>query len=214
MLAFFCSVSVAANQQKQTKPPTNHEQRVKAAIDAFVDCMYASGDTLALGTGSAMEIATAALGECGREHFEYGNAVAEYFVSSVSRRGESKARARAQEKLVEFTHATQRMVVGRVVRLRDVFATMKSTASVFSDCAFDAAETKMTDNTLAPSDIADAALRGCHREYEAFRAALRTQPHVQGNEAALLRADAFAARTRNNIVSDIISDVLAARNAE
>jgi hypothetical protein len=90
----------------------------------------------------------------------------------------------------------------------------KAALDTYFDCLYARADS-LAKGTGSPSDIADAALHDCGREYEAMR--LRVGDYFaslvsrQGESAARVKANARVAETRDDARRAIISRVLQAR---
>lgn len=121
MLLLVPNGSHAESKAEKTKK-AKLEADVKAAISAYVNCAYASGDAHTRSSGTAKEIAEAALGDCGGEFSTYDKAAHDFLIASAPRREFRFAIQRADLQVADFKDQVRREVISRVLRARDAGA--------------------------------------------------------------------------------------------
>jgi hypothetical protein len=117
-----CASSPATNRPRPSKihktTEADREDQTKAAISAYVNCAYTSAQTLVNSQGTPMEIAEAAIGDCGREFLALRTTTQNYFAATASRAGFWRAIDSANTNADTVRDDVRREIISRVLRAR------------------------------------------------------------------------------------------------
>lgn len=225
--ALGCASSTRMRPNPQTARPvqdTKPEAPWTAPMAAYQKCVFTRADVLAKQTGSPDEIADAAIAHCASEYGIFRSALSDHFASLVTSDERAEARVRADEQAKWARATTRRGVIliagGESPRPIDPprpDERWKTAYGAYQKCLFARADVLAKGSGLA-SEIADAAIAECTREYLALSSAITDYLVAvvpsQNREEARARAEKQSQEIREDYRRGVISRVLRARGTK